>query len=215
MVTQNRKRTGRKPNKWTLLKFKDIAAHLTQRGTPISHFVKTIGVSNQTFHNWKNNRCAPTPEVQKRIKDTIEGILPGEKTDMAKKKTKTVATPEAGKKTTKKKARRGKASASLAALAGAVPSTSTETVAVAIQVTTPKKKKAGRRPGPRKATGATAAPKAAKVKAKAKAKAKGTNGASSTQWAELGTLGSFLKANPTKSREELAGIVDVARELLV
>jgi DNA-binding XRE family transcriptional regulator len=224
MVTQNaKKRTGRKPNKWTLLAFKDIADHLSKTETPVTKFVKVIGVSNQTFHNWKNNRCAPTTEVQQRIKDTIEGNLPGEKLDMAKKTTKatpaaTAAPKAAKKKTTKKKARRGKGSASLAALAGATPGeTDTKAAAVAIKDTTPKKKKkAGRRPGPRKAAAPAVAKKATKAKPRKKAGgSNGTSSASPTQWAELSTLGAFLKANPDKTREELAGIVDVARELLV
>ena len=221
MVTQNGKvKTGRKPNTWKLLKFADIADHLTKAGTPVTQFVKTIGVSNQTFHNWKNNRCAPAVEVQQRIKDTIEGILPGEKTDMAK----TTSAPEAPAATTKKKtkkstkkAARGKGSVSLAALAEAAPVAGKdfESVAVIIDVTKAKKKKAGRRPGPRKATALTTV---AKVTRKAAPKARGTNGTSSaspTTWSELSTLGIFLRANPGKSREELAGVIDVARELLV
>lgn len=205
MSQKTEKKPGRKPNEWTLLTFPDVAKHLSDRGIPVTEFAKTIGVSNQTFHNWKSGRCAPTEGTQRKILGAIQGVLP-EEADMTQEMT--AAPIKAAKRKTAKrkdaptKATRGKGSVTLAALSAAAPSAE-DTAAVQVPG------KVGRRPGPRKA-----APPAKTVKA---AKAHGTNGAahlSPTSWAELGTLGAFLRANPDKTREQVAEIIDVARELV-
>jgi len=214
MGKAEKSKSGRKPNTWSLVAFKDIADHLTKEGTPITAFVKLIGVSNQTFHNWKNNRCAPTVEVQQKIKDAIAGITPGEKEpSVAKKKT-------AKKKVTKKKktsatlrAPRGKGSTSLAALTASSSGGTAPAEAAPAPAKKKTKKKAGRRPGPRKPAAATPAAEGNGTKTEmAPAKAAKPRGRKSS-WKGLSTLGEFLRSNRGKSREELIEVLDMAREL--
>ena len=99
------RRGGRKKNKWTLVTFVQLNGFIDLKQHTQKAVAAHLGVTNSTFHNWKNGRCAPDEEVQGKIKALIDGK---EKITVTKKKAK--------KKS--KRAPRGAGSSTLAALAG-------------------------------------------------------------------------------------------------
>jgi DNA-binding transcriptional regulator YiaG len=67
---------GRQANKWTLVKFLEIKQFLEEKKVAQTRFSATVGVTNSTFHNWKNKRCAPDPATQQKIRDVLDGKTP-------------------------------------------------------------------------------------------------------------------------------------------
>ena len=101
------RRGGRKKNEWTLVTQKQVLGYIASKGLQNKTFAEHLGVTNSTFHNWKNGRCAPDEEIQGRIKALIDG----KETIIVAKKSKT----NKGKAT---RAPRGAGSSTLAALTG-------------------------------------------------------------------------------------------------
>jgi DNA-binding XRE family transcriptional regulator len=54
----------------------EITRHIAQKGLSQSEFASTLGVTNSTFHNWKNGRCAPDTSTQHRIAALLSGKTP-------------------------------------------------------------------------------------------------------------------------------------------
>lgn len=64
---------GRTANKWKAVKFNQISKFIKEHGVSQIAFAKAVGVTNSTFHNWKNNRCAPDDATQETIRALISG----------------------------------------------------------------------------------------------------------------------------------------------
>lgn len=64
---------GRQANKWSVVKFSEIAKFIKDKSVAQTAFSKAVGVTNSTFHNWKNKRCAPDPATQQQIRDVLDG----------------------------------------------------------------------------------------------------------------------------------------------
>lgn len=184
------RRGGRKKNKWTLVSLKQLLGYIAVNEIPQKAFAAHLGVTNSTFHNWKNGRCAPDELVQGKIKDLIDGK---DQINMAKKKTGA-------------RAPRGSGSSTLAALTGGGSKT---TKKVAKKAGKKKKKKV------KKVKKVAKKKKVTKVKKKRgrvttrkpAPVASNGNGNGLGDWNELEALGQFVKANVTKSPTEIGELI--------
>lgn len=177
------RRGGRKKNEWTLVTLDELLEFIDTQGITQNKFAKTLGVTNSTFHNWKNGRCAPDESIQGKIRALIDGK---EKIEVSEKKTETTA---------KKKTRGGKSS-TLAALGKGKKATQKAAKKVTKKVAKAAKKT--------KKKAAKASKKTKRTAKKAVPVANG-NGAhlSFEDWNELEALGQFVKANKDKSVGEM------------
>jgi DNA-binding XRE family transcriptional regulator len=177
------RRGGRKKNEWTKVKLETILGFLKYYSIKQKDFAAHLGVTNSTFHNWKNGKCAPDEEVQVKIQDLI-----------ANKETITVAKKKA--KTAKSRAPRGAGSSTLAALTGSTPKTQTK-----------KKTKKKTAKASKKAKAKKKAKKRGRVvRTAAKADVPETTSVISG-WNEIESLGNFLKANPDRSAFEVSELI--------
>lgn len=90
-------------NEWTLVTFEDIAQYIESEEIAQITFAKDIGVTNSTFHNWKNSKSVPDEAMQERIAGKIgkKRAKVTKKVAKASKVAKKVG-KKVGKKTTKK-----------------------------------------------------------------------------------------------------------------
>ena len=174
------RRGGRKKNEWTVVSLKQLLGYISAKELKQKTFAAHLGVTNSTFHNWKNGRCAPEEPVQVRIKALIDGK---EKITVAKKKTK------AQKKVSRSRAPRGASSSTLAALTGGGKKTAkTGKRAKRAKKIVPSKRRSRAGSTPSNGNGA---------------------GLTLDDWNELKVLGQFVRANPDRSAEEIWDVVNV------
>ena len=187
------RRGGRKKNEWTLVTLAQLLGFIEMKELKQKTFAAYLGVTNSTFHNWKNGRCAPDEEVQGKIKALIDGK---EKITVAKKKT-----AKKAKKTKATRTPRGATSSTLASLTGGGASASAKKKAKKKAKKIAKKVRRGR-VGP---------------KAKAAATLNGNgSGMSLDDWNELKLLGQFVRANQGRSVGEMRdvlGLLTTASEI--
>lgn len=192
------RRGGRKKNEWTLVTLDDLMKFIDTQGLTQNKFAKTLGVTNSTFHNWKNGRCAPDEAIQGKIKALIDGK---EKIDVSDNKT----------DNENKAKTRGTKSSTLAALGkkGKGKTTKKAKKKTKKKVTKALEKGGSSRPKVEKALKKTKKKAAKKAKATKPVLNGNGNGAyfDPSAWNELEALGQFVKANPGKSPEEIAELL--------
>ena len=189
---------GRKANEWKLVTFVDIEKFLKKAGASQLGFAKAVGVTNSTFHNWKNGRSAPSEEVQKKIKKVIKGkiALPEPKSPVKTKlaQRRASAAAPAGKLSRKKKKAKRRVRGHSGIL-DKLPDPKDEV---------PKKPKKAQERRKKK----TKKAKKRKTPLVRRRPTTSDNG----EWTELGLLGQFIRANTGRTVDEFMGIVSTVAE---
>lgn len=72
-----------KKNEWTKVSFEDIVDFITREEISKISFARKLGITNSTFHNWKNGKSVPDEPMQEKIAAMI-----GTKTGKGKGKAK-------------------------------------------------------------------------------------------------------------------------------
>ena len=72
-------------NEWTLVTFENIREYIEQNQISQLAFTRELGITNSTFHNWKNGKTTPDLDDQGKIHALLVGKPGG--TKVAKKKT--------------------------------------------------------------------------------------------------------------------------------
>jgi DNA-binding XRE family transcriptional regulator len=182
---------GRKKNEWTLVTLDELIAYITKSGLTQNAFAQSLGVTNSTFHNWKNGRCAPDESIQGKIRALIDGKKENEVPD---KQTKT------------EKRGRGTKSSTLAALGGGKPAKAAKKAAKKTKKKVSKKAKKAKKTAKKVSKKTKATVQKTVKKAKAVTNGNGVH-VDLASWNELEALGQFVKANPGKSSGEIASLL--------
>ena len=191
------RRGGRQKNKWTAVTLKQMLGFIDVNQIPQKGFATHLGVTNSTFHNWKNKKCAPDEDVQVRILDLINGK---EKINMANST----------------RAPRGAGSSTLAALTGGKGKKTKKKAKKVAKKKKPKKKakKVAKKKAKKvkKRVGRVRSKSAPRTKTKAKARTRVSangngNGFGLDGWDNLEALGQFVQANNGRSAEEIGELV--------
>jgi DNA-binding transcriptional regulator YiaG len=186
------RRGGRQKNKWTMITLKRMLGWIAANEIPQKAFAASLGITNSTFHNWKNERCAPDEDVQGKILDLINGMenitmANGNRAPRGAGSSTLAALTGSGKKKTKKKTK------------AKVAKKKKKTKKVAKKKIKKIKKKVGR-------------VRSTKPRAKAKASSNG-NGFGLDGWDNLEALGQFVRANEDRSLEEIGALVGTLQKV--